>query len=101
MIVGHLDWNLVISHAQAQALSKLGGLAVPKSASRLEDLPVCGPSEILRITQLAAELDGAVLMSSGGTTGKPKLTYTPHHQAIERLLREWQPLNPHSQGCPI
>ncbi|MFA0813975.1 hypothetical protein [Microbulbifer epialgicus] len=96
MAIGHLNWHTVLS--QAQKLSMLGGLRVPDSASQIEDLHISGPLEILRITYAIAERDGAILMSSGGTTGKPKLTYTPYHQATERLLKEWKPLG---QGSVI
>ncbi|WKB35674.1 hypothetical protein QS257_19950 [Terrilactibacillus sp. S3-3] len=33
-------------------------------------------------------------MSSGGTTGKPKLTWNPYHLALGRLLQSWRPLRP-------
>lgn len=94
MSIGHLDWNTLLAHARD--LSRCGGREVPESAAELADLPVSGPREILRVSRSAARRDGALLMSSGGTTGKPKLTYVPHHQALDRLRREWRPLRPDS-----
>ncbi|WHI49185.1 AMP-binding protein [Microbulbifer sp. MLAF003] len=94
MSIGHLDWQEVLS--QAQKLSRLGALTVPDSASKIEDLHISGPEEILQVSKANAITAGAILMSSGGTTGKPKLTYTPYHQATARLLREWRPLGPDS-----
>lgn len=92
--IGHLPWEDVL--AQARALEDRGGAPVPPGASRLTDLPVTGPDEILSVTRTAAAGPGAVLMSSGGTTGRPKLTYVPYHQAVDRLLEQWRPLSPDS-----
>ncbi|WP_226646784.1 AMP-binding protein [Microbulbifer variabilis] len=69
---------------------------MPDSATRIEDLSISSPKEILQITRSSAQKNGAIIMSSGGTTGKPKLTYTPFHQASERLMREWHPIGPGS-----
>ncbi|WP_444893955.1 AMP-binding protein [Microbulbifer sp. TRSA001] len=94
MNIGDLDRSAALS--QARKLSKIGGLNVPESVRNFEDLPISGPIEIERISLAAAQRGGAILMSSGGTTGQPKLCYTPYHQAIDRLLKEWQPLSPQS-----
>ncbi|WP_327357535.1 AMP-binding protein [Streptomyces sp. NBC_01304] len=90
--IGQLAWADVL--AQAQGLQHRGGAPVPPGAARLEDLPVTGPAEILAVTRAAARGKGAALMSSGGTTGRPKLTYVPYGQAVGRLLTEWRPLTP-------
>ncbi|WP_226646786.1 AMP-binding protein [Microbulbifer variabilis] len=94
MAIGHLNWDQLL--CQAKSLSDHGGLSVPANASRIEDLPISGPEEILHITKAIAKTNGAILNSSGGTTGKPKLAYTPFHQAMERLLQHWKPLGPGS-----
>jgi phenylacetate-CoA ligase len=90
--IGRLEWTDVVG--QARRLAARGGAPVPADAAQLADLPVTGPAETLAVTRHAIGEGGAALMSSGGTTGQPKLTYVPHHQAIDRLLREWQPLTP-------
>ncbi|MFJ9742386.1 AMP-binding protein [Streptomyces sp. NPDC101166] len=92
--LGDLPWEDVL--AQARRLETRGGAKVPPDAARLSDLPVTGPAEILSVTREAAVGPGALLMSSGGTTGKPKLTYVPYHQAVDRLLEQWRPLTPES-----
>lgn len=91
MTIGHIVWEDVL--AQAQHLVSRGGSEIPAGARTLADLPVTGPAEILAVTRMAARGEGSVLMSSGGTTGRPKLTYVPHHQAVQRLLPQWRPLN--------
>ncbi len=92
MNIGAINWETILNHARQ--LSELGGLKVSASANSLADLPISGPNQILSVTRAAAQHSGSVLMSSGGTTGKPKLTYVPHHQALERLLLQWRPLQP-------
>ncbi|WP_444917220.1 AMP-binding protein [Microbulbifer sp. JMSA003] len=94
MNIGHLDWNAILAHARS--LSPYGGPDIPVSAACLDDIPVCGPAELKHISQNAAQEHGAIIMSSGGTTGKPKLAYTPYHQAAQRLLKEWRPLSSQS-----
>ncbi|WP_444884786.1 AMP-binding protein [Microbulbifer sp. PSTR4-B] len=90
MTIGHLDWSQLLHHARS--ISEQGGLSVPPNANRIDDLPISGPKEILKITKALAKTEGAILMSSGGTTGNPKLAYTPFHQATQRLLQQWKPL---------
>ncbi|WP_299587025.1 AMP-binding protein [uncultured Microbulbifer sp.] len=92
MSIGNIEWDELITHARE--ISKHGGLKVRDGARCIEDLPISGPEEILRITGAFARENGAILMSSGGTTGNPKLAYTPFHQALGRLLSEWRPLGP-------
>ncbi|WP_445357206.1 AMP-binding protein [Microbulbifer sp. ANSA002] len=92
MTIGHLDWSQLLHHARS--ISVQGGLSVPPNANRIEDLPISGPKEILKISKALARTEGAILMSSGGTTGNPKLAYTPFHQATQRLLQQWKPLGP-------
>ncbi|USD19613.1 AMP-binding protein [Microbulbifer variabilis] len=92
MTIGHLDWSQLLHHARS--ISEQGGLSVPPNANRIEDLPISGPKEILKVTKALAKTEGAILMSSGGTTGNPKLAYTPFHQATQRLLQQWKPLGP-------
>lgn len=92
MRIGYLDWEDVL--AQAHDLATRGGAEIPPDASRHKDLPVTGHAEILAVTREVARDAGSLLMSSGGTTGRPKLTYVPHHQAIGRLIKEWCPLSP-------
>ncbi|MEU1406928.1 AMP-binding protein [Streptomyces sp. NPDC005728] len=89
-VIGDLAWQDVL--ARARELQSRGGAQVPADASGPADLAVTGPKEILEVTRQAAPGRGAVVMSSGGTTGKPKLTYVPYHQACGRLLEQWRPL---------
>ncbi|MFI6642982.1 AMP-binding protein [Streptomyces sp. NPDC050504] len=90
--VGRLPRDAVL--AGAHALAALGGPQVPDRAADLADLAVSGPRDVLLASRAASRGGGASVMSSGGTTGRPKLTYVAHHQALERLLREWRPLAP-------
>ena len=78
----------------AEALAALGGPAVPAGVRALSGFAVSGPAEIYAATQAAAAGRGSVLMSSGGTTGRPKLTHVPHGMGLDRLLRTWRPLGP-------
>ncbi|WP_052441270.1 AMP-binding protein [Streptacidiphilus anmyonensis] len=89
-MIGTIDREILLAHARTIASS--GGKAVPDGAKELADLEVSGPAEITAMTRAAAERDGSVLVSSGGTTGTPKLTYLPHHMAFDRLLPVWRPL---------
>ncbi|WP_344263815.1 phenylacetate--CoA ligase family protein [Streptomyces sodiiphilus] len=92
--IGRLPVPEVLAHADR--LARTGGPSVPQGARELADLPVTGPAEVLGISRNAAERHGALLLSSGGTTGEPKLTFVPHHQAVERLSARWRPLVPGS-----
>ncbi|MFI7453613.1 AMP-binding protein [Nonomuraea sp. NPDC049714] len=74
-------------------MSHARGAGAPESATGLADLDVTGPADVLDMTRAMAGDSGAMLMSSGGTTGAPKLTFVPYHQAIDRLLEEWRPLS--------
>ncbi|WP_042372508.1 AMP-binding protein [Streptacidiphilus neutrinimicus] len=89
-MIGTIDREILLAHART--IASRGGKAVPDGAKDLCDLEVCGPAEITAMTRAAAERDGSVLVSSGGTTGTPKLTYLPHHMAFDRLLPVWRPL---------
>jgi phenylacetate-CoA ligase len=89
-MIGTIDREILLAHARMIASS--GGKAVPDGAKELSDLEICGPAEITAMTRAAAERDGSVLVSSGGTTGTPKLTYLPHDMAFDRLLPVWRPL---------
>jgi phenylacetate-CoA ligase len=93
--IGQLAWDDVAR--LARGLAGQGGAAVPEGAASLTDLAVTGPAEILAVSRArnaGGHGDGGVVMSSGGTTGRPKLTYVAYHQATGRLLAEWRPLRP-------
>jgi len=92
IVIGTLDHGEIVSHARC--LQSLGGPAVSDTASSLGDLPICDASAIYSITRTLSKGRGGILMSSGGTTGKPKLTVNPFDQACGRLLAEWKPLIP-------
>lgn len=89
--IGDVAWTDLLDQAHRNAA--LGGAPVPGAARDLADLAVSGPAEILTISRAAARR-GTLLLSSGGTTGSPKLTYVPCHQALGRLGRQWRPLHP-------
>jgi phenylacetate-CoA ligase len=91
-MIGHIPTDDLLAHARK--LADAGGLAVPDTAREVTDLPVSGPREIYTLTRLAARDAGSVLMSSGGTTGTPKLTHVPHGMGLDRLLDSWRPLRP-------
>lgn len=92
LTIGHLDWPDI--GRTARELADLGGAPVPPDPTSLADLLVTGPAEILAVSRSMSRSAGAVVMSSGGTTGRPKLTYVPYHQALGRLLEVWRPLHP-------
>ncbi|UWU75259.1 hypothetical protein N2603_35235 [Bradyrhizobium huanghuaihaiense] len=91
-VIGTLDHSEIVAHAKS--LQTHGGLPVSGMANSLGDLPVCDASTIYSITRTLAKGRGGILMSSGGTTGKPKLTVNTFDQACGRLLAEWKPLGP-------
>ncbi|QHY99218.1 AMP-binding enzyme [Streptomyces sp. S4.7] len=91
--VGAVPWDDIL--AQARKLEAYGGPAVPDGASSLADLQVTGADCIFTVSCAGAAGDTpAVILASGGTTGSPKPTYVPCHQALDRLLPEWAPLRP-------
>jgi len=92
MTIGRIPDADLLAHARN--LAGAGGPPVPDAARKVTDLAVSGPAEIYAQTRLAAREAGSVLMSSGGTTGAPKLTHVPHGMGLERLLTSWKPLGP-------
>ncbi len=95
MTIGQVPWDDVLD--QARQLASQGGAAVPETATELTQLAVTGPAEILATSRARYGGEtggGGIVMSSGGTTGRPKLTYVGYHQATGRLLSEWRPLRP-------
>ncbi len=91
-MIGQVPLEGVREHAEV--LAALGGPEVPPESAGLTEFAVSGPTEIFTATRAAAERGGSVLMSSGGTTGKPKLTHLPHAMGLDRLTRSWRPLGP-------
>ncbi|MBB6174731.1 phenylacetate-CoA ligase [Nocardiopsis mwathae] len=92
MGIGAVALDDVLVHARE--LAAAGGQAPPERVEDVSDLPVTGAADILCASRHAAASDGALLMSSGGTTGRPKPTFVPHHQALARLTEHWNPLGP-------
>ena len=77
----------------AALLASRGGPDVPGCVSSIEDFQITGP-EVIRLTSQAfAATNGTIVMSSGGTTGTPKLTFVPYEQSIGRIAQAWQPLS--------
>lgn len=64
------------------------------TVENLDQQPVIGAAQILPLSRRFTRGTGALLMSSGGTTGQPKITYVAYHQALDRLRRQWWPLAP-------
>ncbi|WP_156727701.1 AMP-binding protein [Streptomyces apocyni] len=89
--IGSLPWESI--YQQARVVKQLGGPSVPRGALSLAELQVTGPDYLFTATRARAADTGSVIMASGGTTGSPKPTYVPYHQALERLLTEWAPLS--------
>ncbi|ROO58940.1 phenylacetate-CoA ligase [Micromonospora sp. Llam0] len=90
-MIGAVPWDELRDQARCNAAA-VGGGAVPDTATGLADLPVTGPDEIFAVSHVVTRQTGGLLLSSGGTTGQPKLTYVAYHQALDRLLRQWRPL---------
>jgi phenylacetate-CoA ligase len=88
--IGDLSTTVALEHARQLQLS--GGTPLDGRIADWNDVPESTAREVYDISRRRADLDGAMLMSSGGTTGTPKLTFVPYHQACSRLLREWRPL---------
>ena len=59
----------------------------------LSEYPITGDVDIAATTHARAEAQGAILMSSGGTTGAPKLSWLPYDLGLERQCQEWNPLD--------
>jgi phenylacetate-CoA ligase len=62
----------------------------------IKHLKETGPDDIAKLTRNQSVTSGGVLMSSGGTTGEPKLTWVPHTMAMDRITKHWKPINSHS-----
>jgi len=76
----------------ALTLANRGGATVPAHPITMSDFPVSGPALIRTTSEAHAQTTGTILMSSGGTTGTPKLTFVPYEQSISRITQSWQPL---------
>ncbi len=92
MTIGQVPWPRI--REQSARLAALGGPEVPADCRGLTDLPVLGPAENLAVSRAVSRGSGALLMSSGGTTGRPKVTFVAYHQALDRLAEQWRPLAP-------
>ena len=73
-------------------IRSIGGATVED----IQFLNQTGPDDIATLTRNQSVTSGGVLMSSGGTTGDPKLTWVPHTMAIDRITKHWKPINSHS-----
>jgi phenylacetate-CoA ligase len=90
--IGRLSWDRI--RAASRIVSELADVAAPARPERLDELPVIGAAQILAMSRRVTRNGGALLMSSGGTTGQPKITYVAYRQALGRLRHEWWPLAP-------
>lgn len=59
----------------------------------LSEYPITGGVDIAAATRARAEGQGALLMSSGGTTGAPKLSWLPYDLGLARQRHTWDPLD--------
>jgi phenylacetate-CoA ligase len=85
--------DLVGAYAAAASLAEPCGALFGRDRLRLEDLPVTDSLVLAEVNRkrLAAG-GGGYLVSSGGTTDRPKFAYVPHHQGAARIARTWRPL---------
>lgn len=90
--IGRLSWERI--RAASRIVSELADVDAPARPERLDELPVIGAAQILTISKQVTRNGGALLMSSGGTTGAPKITYVAYRQALGRLRQQWWPLVP-------
>lgn len=90
MILGELAWDRILD--QARELEQQGGAPVPAEPAGLADLAVSGHAEIFAVSRHRTADSGGMVLSSGGTTGSPKVAFVAYHQAIDRLLARWRPL---------
>lgn len=88
--IGRLAFEDILVSARRHY--KLGGTPVPTNPCKLTELLISGPDDIRNVTKELSSTCGAILFSSGGTTGTPKLTYGGFHLALDRLLKQWKPL---------
>src|SRR5476649_577659 len=88
-IIGELPFEKIL--IAAKEVEKLGGCLVPLNAKKLADLALSGPREIRIVTHNLNTENGSILMSSGGTTGAPKLTYVNFDMGINRTFEQWKP----------
>ncbi|HEX2581987.1 MAG TPA: hypothetical protein VHL08_08460 [Dongiaceae bacterium] len=91
-IVGDLALEDVVASARRQEAD--GGPRVPQLIESLADLEVIGHDVIRITTEARSRREPMMLVSSGGTTGQPKLTFIPQDQGITRVAREWPALGP-------
>ncbi|MEV4195607.1 AMP-binding protein, partial [Streptomyces toxytricini] len=94
MTIGDVPWERLLD--AAHRLARAGGPPVPERAAGLEDLAVSGPAEILAASRQETAAEGGIVLSSGGTTGPPKITFVRYGQAVGRLSARWRPLGPDS-----
>ncbi|MBU9833724.1 hypothetical protein J1786_02615 [Rahnella sp. L72c] len=90
-IIGVIDIDLV--YKSAKYAESLGGCKVPEIISDINDLEISGPTEIRKVTRNMNlnNKQGSILMSSGGTSGTPKLTYVNFEMGTYRTFKEWFP----------
>lgn len=60
----------------------------------LQDLPTVDHVSLAAVNRRVLEACGGYLVSSGGTTDRPKFSYVPHHQGARRVAEHWRPLGP-------
>jgi hypothetical protein len=85
----------------SEADLRLTASMIPTVAENLPDIgcdslseyPITGGVDIAATTRALAEGQGAILMSSGGTTGAPKLSWLPHDLGLRQQCRTWDPLD--------
>ncbi|MEF2524719.1 MULTISPECIES: AMP-binding protein [Streptomyces] len=94
MTIGDVPWERLLD--AAHRLARAGGPPVPDSAAGLGDLAVSGPAEVLAASRQETAAEGGIVLSSGGTTGPPKITFVRYGQAVGRLSQQWRPLGPDS-----
>lgn len=88
--IGEVPLERVIE--TARLLADCGGPSLPHHIQDVSDFPITGPDVIRMTSEAKAHSEGTILMSSGGTTGTPKLTFVPYEQSIGRITDAWKPL---------
>ena len=97
-ILGEVDQaalrELAAAFSAAAPLAARCEALLGRETLRLQDLPVTDNLMLADVNRQGLARSGGYLVSSGGTTDRPKFAYVPHHQGARQVAAAWQPMRP-------
>ncbi|WP_444960312.1 AMP-binding protein [Nocardiopsis sp. M1B1] len=90
MSIGHIDTESVLEEARKWAFGT--GADEAPSLQSLDDLTPWAHARVRFAARTLAASKGGLVVSSGGTTGTPKLTVISPDMGLPRILPHWSPL---------